>query len=80
VSMPLDLAYCRDYRKGIRLDEMTTEDATPDLVYFKTYRDVELYKRLDGRFIFARKLTKREIDEFYFNNGKSFRGCTIVER
>lgn len=80
MSLPLDLAYCRDYRRGTHISQLNVMDCRDDLIYIKDYRTFEYYKRIGGRFVFARKLSRREKNDFYFNNGKSFRGCTIVER
>lgn len=80
MSMPLDLAYYQMPRKGRDLRTISPNECRDDMIYFRTYRDVEYYKRIDNKFVFARKLLPREVDDFMFNNGQSFRGCTIVEK
>jgi len=80
MSLPLDLAYYRLGRTGRKLHAIPPHDCRDDLIFFKRYDQAEYYKRISGRFVFARKLHKHEINDFYFNNGQSFRGATIVER
>ena len=77
MSLPLELAV--HIRKGARRP-ITVGESTEDLIYIKDYRTLEYYKRIDGRFVFARNLLPREVEDFYFNNGRSFKGCTIAEK
>ena len=82
MSLPLQLA--GEIKKGNRrscdLSTLQHHECKDDLIYIKNYRTFEYYKRINDRFVFARKLLPREIEDFYFNNGKSFSGCSIVER
>jgi len=82
MSLPLDLVYeiKKGSRKAINLSDFNRSSCKDDLIYIKNYRTFEYYKRLSGRYVFARNLLPREIDDFYFNNGQSFRGCTVIEK
>ena len=80
MSLPLSLAEYRliEMRKAHEITSL--HQCKDDLIFIKNYRTFEYYKRIDDRFVFARKLLPREVEDFYFNNGRSFRGCTIVEK
>ena len=79
MALPLDLAYY-EIGKARRMKEVPGHFCKDDLIYIKNYRVFELYKRIDNRFVFSRHLLKHEIEDYYFNNGRSFVGCTIAEK
>ena len=80
MSLPLPLAeqIRRGKRKAIQINSLS--ECKDDLIYIRDYRTFEYYKRINNKFVYARNLLPREVDDFHFNNGNSFRGCTVVER
>ena len=82
MSFPLDLVEqirCGN-RQAIDIRHMPVDQYKDDIIFIRDYRRFEYYKRINGKYFFARNLLKREIDDFRFQDGHSFRSCTIVER
>ena len=80
MALPLDLAYYQLGHHGRKLHQISPHDCRDEMIYIKSYREYELYKRIGGKFVYARNLLPREIEDYYFYSGETFRHCTICER
>jgi hypothetical protein len=82
MSLPMDLVYeiKKGSRKAINLADFQGSNCKEDLIFIRSYRQYEYFKKIDGRYIYARNLLPREIEDFRFYNDKSLRSCTVVEK
>ena len=82
MSLPIGLAYeiKSGNRSAIDLADFNRSTCKDDLIFIRSYNRYEYFKKIDGRFVFARNLLPREIEDFRFRNDMSLRSCTIAEK
>jgi len=82
MSLPLDLVYeiKKGSRKAINICDFQRDNCKDDLIFIRAYNRFEYYKKIDGRYIFARNLLPREIEDWRFYNDSSLRSCTVIEK